>query len=357
MKTFHLDSSFSNGLGNRILTNNEITEGGSYLLKQLTQTLPQVYMQDYQYTWTIANLREQMQAGYVPLTGGISGSTQKLESYFIESYGEAVEIPAEAGDIPTVTTSIDNDEHAVFLYGVKTKMGWQEEMVDSDNILPMEGKSRFDTMAAEISLRQRVHKTLCYGSPNRNVGGLFNDPNITPVSSGAYNPNTATYQEHVDFFVDTCLDLMGANRQKRGVEYIFVPLKVWGKLIQTKNSGTDTTARQAIIDDLNQSKDTPMGRGVGLKDILPCTECEASLLEENNVRPASTNEDRYLFLPPINSDPLQPVMQRLGNPMGFVAPQFNMDKMCYETLFYVQTSETIIHLPHYIRYVDAPRVV
>ncbi len=312
----------------------DVANAGSFLERELLQRLPRVYEKRYASLWAEEGM-------YLPIGGSLEEYTETIEAEILETVGEAEEYSDMSGDIPVVSSSITTENFNVHIFAVAT----------SHSILKLKAAQKagrnvqnIDLVAVDRALRQRVHKVTVFGDKKRGSEGFFNNSKV-PTTASSYNPNTSTWQDDLDFCADTITAIADRNELTESTAWLGVSNKLrtkWGTTYQTGDSGKSVL--EAIMENFG------VGNGGTLKGIVPLNECRADLLEKFGVHPIGTNKDRVVFLPE-NED----VAERLGDSPQYMPPQ--LVDMNYRTVFFHRTSETMIHYPDAMEYVDIAKIV
>lgn len=315
--------------------NSEITAAGSFLERELLQKLPQVYERRYAQLWA-----EDGQA--ITVTGSLDGYAEQIEAELMNSVGEAKEYSDGSTDIPIASSSITTENFNVHIFSMAT-----QHSIFKLRAAQQAGRSieMVDTNAAVRALRQKVNDVLIFGDTKRGSTGFMNDPNVPLTPSGGYDPNTATWQDHIDFFAGVMTDVADRNFLTDNISTIYIPNKLMSKLATTYQTGdSGKSAIEAIVDNFGQAM------GGSFQGFRVVNETRALLLERFGVRPTGTNEDRIVFAPS-SAD----VVDRLGDAPETMPTQF-VD-MHFRTVHFMRTSECMIHYPESMQYVDIPQVV
>jgi hypothetical protein len=313
------------------LNTNTVFEAAQFLEGELEQRLPQVYEQQYAPLWAEAAL-------YIPEATPLEiGSTSVVEEIF-EAVGQAAEIEDLTTDVPVVTAAVGETSYNVHNYAI----AYQYSILQLARMMKS-GRSDFNmrqARAVDRALRQSVHELLVFGSAKRGSTGLLNDANI-PTSAPAYNPNTATFQQHVNFFTEQLTNVKINNQLAAGTNWVLTSYPHVQKLKSTYQSNdSGLTAYEAIM---------KLHGDDGLQGIIGVNECRADLLEQFGVNTVGDDLDKMVFLP---EDDM--VISHARYAPSFLPPQPN--KMQFDVWAYMGCSELIIHAPQEMRYVDIPTV-
>jgi hypothetical protein len=311
----------------------DIANAGSFLERELLQRLPRVYEKRYASLWAEEGM-------YLIIGGSLEEYAETIEAEILETVGEAEEYSDMSGDIPVVSSSITTENFNVHIFAVAT----------SHSILKLSASQKagrnvqaIDLVAVDRALRQKVHKVAVFGDKKRGSEGFFNNSKV-PTTASSYNPNTATWQDHLDFYADTMAAIADRNELTESTAWILLPNKLRSKLGTTyQNGDSGKSVLEAIMENFGTS-----GGGT-LKGIVRLNESRADILERFGVHPVGTNKDRIVFVPE-NED----VVERLGDSPQYMPPQ--LVDMNYKTVFFHRTSETMVHYPDAMEYVDVARV-
>ena len=114
------------------------------------------------------------------------------------------------------------------------------------------------------------------------------------------------------------------------------------------------TRLYSILTRTRQSGDSSMSVMQALKADYPdivferYNECSARLLEAFEVQPQGTGLDRIIFCPVLNNNQVD----RLADAPNTMPSQWK--DMTYRTVFYMRSSQTMIHSPASFYYYDIP---
>lgn len=310
------------------IVQDDISTGGSFLNRQLLQTLPKVYELEYAPLWTLqGNLS-------IPIAGNLAGYTEKVEEMQYEAKGEVKEYVDATADIPTLKSAYGSVTYNVHQFTLASEYTLQE--LAAFEMQPQ--KLQKDLAHIDFKLRHAVHSLLCFGSAKRQSTGLFNDA-LVPLQTGGYDPAAGgvTYQQHLDFFGDIISTIEDSNEMTTRVGTIKIPNKLYSVLVRTRQTND---SGQSVMSALRQ--DYPEIR------FERVNECRANLLERNGVQPVGTGLDRIVFCPVMDNSQ----MDRLADAPNVMPSQWK--DMSYRTVFYMRSTQTMIHMPKSFYYFDIP---
>lgn len=308
-----------------VMRNDDIGAGGSYFTRALLQTLPTIYSLDYPELWALDK-------NYIPVAGNLAGYAETIEEVQYEKRGEAKEYIDNTTDIPTLTTAYSSKRYNVHMFTIALEYSLQQ--LAAAQIHPQ--KMQKELQEAEQELRRLNHFLLLFGSQERQSTGLFNDPDI-PVDSGAYNPATATWQEHINFFADQISGIEDANNLSVRVGDIKITNKLYSTLVRTRQSNDSGMSAMAAI--MQDYPDVKFHR---------VNESRSSILEQFGVKSPLTGEDRIVFCPVMSNNQ----MDRLADAPDHTPPRWQ--DMTYRTVLFHRSSQLMIHKPGSFRYYDYP---
>lgn len=314
------------------LNANSIATAGHFLEGELEQRLPQIYEQQYAVLWAEAGM-------FLPMPGVLDEGTTEVVEEIFEAVGKAAEFGDLSQDIPTVQASIGETAFNVHSFALAYEYSILQlaRMAKSGRTDLNMKKAR----AVDRGLRQRIHDLLVFGSSKRGSTGLFNNA-LVPVVAPAYNPNTATFQQHVNFFTDQLTSIMIGNQLSAGTDWILTSYAHVQKLKSTYQSNdSGLTAYEAIM---------KMHGEDGLKGIKGVNEASANLLELYGVTNPGDDLDRMIFMPEDDQ-----VINHLRYAPSFLPPE--RTKMNFSVTAYIGCSELIISAPNEMRYVNVPTTV
>lgn len=313
-----------------MIRDSDIESGGSYLTRALLQTLPKVYEVSYADLWTIEG------ANAVPVAGNLAGYTTKVEELQYEAKGEVKEYVDNTSDIPTLKSAYQSSSYNVHTFHLASEYSLFE--LAAMEVQPQ--KMTKDLSNIDLRLRQAVHALMCFGSEKRASTGLFNDAGV-PLQTGGYDPAAGgvTWQEHIDFFSDIITTVEDSNNlaTTSRIGSIKIPNKLYSLLARTRQAGDSSmSVMQALREDYPSLSFERQN------------ECRAFFLERYGVQAPGTNLDRIVFCPVNNNSQ----MDRLADAPNRMPSQWK--DMTYRTVFYVRSSELMIHQPGSFYYFDIP---
>lgn len=312
----------------------DVNSAGVYLSRQLEMVIPTLFEKKYPALWAAEGKYHNAQAN-------LGKSKTSIIERIIEQRGEALPLTEFNTDYPGVEVGISETSFKVqdFVTSVpySLKELWASEETDTD-IVGLKLRTAYDVM------QERIHRNAVFGNPRYSQSGLFSNPSVSNVIS-PYNPNTATWQQHLDFFAQQLSDIADVNNNTANVGSILIPPKLRFKLASIyQNGDSGATVMQALMDNFGTQS------GGFLTGIFPCNECRASELEREGVNIAGSNLDRVVFIP----EDLK-FASRHFYPVFTSEPQLR--DMHYRIFLIQGSSEMVIHYPKEIRYVSFTRVI
>ena len=304
----------------------DIASAGSYLSRQLEQTLPKVYSKRYAKLW--AQEGQYLQSSPT-LEEGITAITEEV----METVGEAAELADISSDVPTITSAIAETQFNVHIFAA----GYQYTVLEL-NAAQRANKniSTTRTLGVDRALRQKEHELLVFGNKKRGSVGLFNNPDV-PVDASGYDPNNANFGDTIDYISSLIAGVQNRNNLTSDVATILISNKLshkWTTLVQTN---TGLSVKQFISDNYPLIK-----FGV-------VNECNSTFLEKYGIRPVGSNEDLVMVLPDDED-----AVQRLYFPPSYMPPQ--LYGLTYKVISYCGSSQTIWHYPDAAVYSLVPSV-
>lgn len=308
----------------------DIEAGGSFLTRALLQTLPTVYELSYAPLWTLEGELA------VPVAGNLAGFTEKVEEIMYQAKGDVKEYVDHTSDIPTLQSAYESTSFNVHTFAIASEYSLQQ--LAAYEVQPQ--KLSKDLAAIDKNLRQSVHRLLVFGSQKRGSTGIMNDPNIPLIAGTGYDPAGATattWQEHIDFFSDIICQIEDNNELTTRIGSVKIPNKLYAQLTRTRQAGDSSMSVMQAL-----RADYPNVRFERLN------ECRANLLEQYGAKAVGSNEDRIVFCPVMDNSQ----MDRLADAPNVMPSQWK--DLTYRTVFYVRSSQTMIHQPKSFAYVDVP---
>lgn len=310
------------------LDTSDIQNAGSFLSRELEQRLPGVYSKKYANLWA-------EEGQYIPVGGTVEEGATSVVEEIMEEVGLAAEMTDLADDVPIVSVSVAEGKFNIhtFILGYTYSVLQLKAMAKSGRNLNVR-----KVIATDRGLRQKVHETLVFGDLKRGSKGFFNNPNV-PTASSSYDPNTSSFQDDIDFVAKYMEATESRNILQERTAFILVPNKLKYTWIKKFNTQGTQNVMQNILESFGTAN------GGSLRGIYSVNECNAQLLEQFGVKTAGTDEDRVVFIPE-SSD----VVERLASAPSYMPPQ--LVGLNYKVCAYVSTSETIVHYPDAMSYVD-----
>jgi hypothetical protein len=311
-----------------------INQAANFFSRELEQKLPKIWEQQYANLWAENGL-------YLPAPSVLEEGTTSISEEVMESVGRAQEISDLTDDIPTVSVSIAEAQFKVHHFALAYHYSILE--------LAREAKAGRSLQTQRIKavdrgLRQRVNDLLLFGDKKRGSQGLYNLNGI-PLSATAYNPNTATWVQHIDFFVNLLGGVQDRNQLSAGISYVMTSYKHTLKLKTTYQSNdSGKTAYDAIMDIFGTQA------GGTLKGIIGVNESKAAILEAKGIKAAGTNLDRIVCMPQDSE-----VLSYARFAPNYLEPERR--SMNFKVAAYVGCSELIVHEPEAMQYADIPTVL
>lgn len=311
----------------------DINTAGMFLRRELEQKLPKVYEKKYTNLWADQGL-------YLPASPTLELGTEFITEEILESVGRADEVTEIAMDGNTVSVSASEARFNVHVFRANYNYSVLKLHAAQKAGKDINGRH---AAAADRAIRQRVHDLAVFGSAKRQSAGLFNNP-LVPVEATAYNANTATFQQHVDFVANICSTVEDRNALTSSIGYLFVPNKLLYKWKQTYQTNAGNTVYEALMNNFGEQN------GGTIKQIVGVNECRVSELIANGVLAPGATTDRVVFM---SADP--DVVERIYYPPITMPPQ--LYDMNYRVITFMATSQTIMHLPEANAYVNIPQVL
>ncbi|MGV2830607.1 major capsid family protein [Myxosarcina sp. GI1(2024)] len=312
----------------------DITNAGNFLSRELEQRLPQVYSRKYAKLWA-------EEGTYLPARPGLEDGATTVVEEIMEGVGQAKEYSPGSDNVPMVSTSIAEANFNIH----KFTLGYSYS-IDELAAAAKAGRNINLMKAAKVDqgLRQAVHQMLIFGTAKRNSYGLFNNPNV-PVVDSSFDADAGgtSFQDHIDFVSLHLESAETRNNFTESIAWIMVPNKLKYIWASKFNSNGTQSVMSAIMESFGVQS------GGNLRGIIPIQETHSALLEQFGVKAAGTNDDRLVFIPN-NAD----VVERLMDAPDYLPPQLSGFE--YKVFASLRSSETIIHYPDAMTYVDIPKV-
>jgi hypothetical protein len=278
---------------------------------------------------------------YHKASATLERGTASVTEQIIEGRGEALPLTDYNTDFPTNQVAINEASFKVIDFVTRINYTilelWAAEKAGKD-IVSLRLNQAYKTM------QERMHRHAVFGNTRYNHTGLFGSAAVTNVIS-AYNPNTATWQQDLDFFRTQLSDLADSINNTAQTGYIMIPPKLRFKLASTYQTGdSGATVMQALMDNFGTAN------GGFLKGIIGANECRAVELEREGINAAGANLDRIVFIPDSED-----YSERLYYPVFVTAPEIK--DLQWQIILVQGTTEQIFHLPKEARYVSVTKML
>lgn len=315
------------------LDNSDIVEAGNFLERELLITMPTTYQRKYAPLWST-------DPNYISISGILDRHVGDIEAEIIEEVGKAGVYVDGSDDIPIVSTSITTEKFRINSFAVGIQYSLFE--LDAQRVSGRNVQLRKQN-AAMRALRQREHESLVFGDSKYDYRGLLNDKNVPTIAS-SFDFNTATWKEMIDFFTEHLTAVEDTNNLTTGIGWIELTNKLHRKISTTyQNGDSGVSVAEAIM------KTYGVANGGTLQGFKKINEVRPDLLEEAKVHAAGSDLERIVFLP-VDVD----AVDRLASIPMFLPPE--RKGAFYETIFILSTTETMVHYPASLRYVDVAKV-
>ena len=312
----------------------DVNSAGIYLSRELEHRLPKLYEKKYPQYWAAEGMFHKSSA---TLEQGAASVTEQI----IEGRGEALPLTDYNTDFPTNQVAINETYFKVIDFVTRINYTilelWAAEKAGKD-IVSLRLNQAYKTM------QERIHRHAVFGNARYNHQGLFSSSLVTNTIS-AYNPNTSTWQQDLDFFRSAMSDLADSVNNTAQTGYVLIPPKLRFKLASTYQTGdSGATVLAALMENFG------VANGGFLKGIIGANECRAVELEREGVNAAGSNLDRIMFIPDSED-----YAERLYYPVFQTAPE--LKDLQYQVILVQGTSEIIFHLPKEARYYSFTRML
>jgi hypothetical protein len=317
-----------------------INKAFAHFNRQLELILPGVYEQQYASLWAEEGM-------YLPPATPLEMGVTSIVERIYEGVGEGVEISDLSDDIPMVSVTQQetsfNVHHFALSYGY-TIMQLAREAKAGTSLNPRQIEK------VDRGLRQMVHNQLLFGvaaAGKRNARGskgLYNNP-LVPISATTYNPNTATWQQHIDFIMARVTEVEIRNQLASGVRRILTDKRHLLKLSTTYQSGdSGKSVMTALTEILKMSNPNFEG-------IYAVNESSHDVLLSFGVNTVPANRTTRMILMPDDQNVIS---------YGRIAPDYLEPErrgVSFKVAAISGCSELIIHAPNELGYVDFPEAL
>lgn len=317
------------------------TVGGSYLYRSLQQALPGVLKKRY---------RKLMfeDGSVVPTMPDLQVGARELIRDRISEYGEAAILGADAGDIPVVEVSVDEDSYRVVMIVGSFSFSFSDEMAAQqatrNGVSYNVRTARME--AASRVIAEKVNAFAAFGDSKLSITGFVNNANVT-LNNSSFDPyaSTTTADDLADFILEEMESIATSTNNVEFPTDLLVPVAFYYKLTRTRIPDTSMNVLQYIM---NVQGDRSVA---AIQRIRALPELASATLEANGVQATSTNKDRFILYPLDDS-----VVSRHNKPTGMVPEDYVHRKgLIINYPMYQLTSQTMIEFPGALRYTDVTK--
>lgn len=289
----------------------------------------------------------------IPTVGDLPPGKDEVGAIFMGTNmgEEAILLAPGAADIPLTPVSLTTDKVPVVMAAKGYSVQWQEARTqDERGIRNIIENRKIDIVRFEIA--KRLNRYAAIGEPVLGHTGLYNNPNVSPVTS-SFNPNTATYDQWVTFLIDTILSAGVSSDGETVLEPTTVlmsqRMRVLASRIMNPLNG-NVSALDAASEQL--------GIDIGARNnyFIRSPFSSAAILEKYRVFTPGTNKDRlviYTKSDAVLSRRIESSVAQLVDE-AFLAPTQGLTRIF--PMFSSSTSTTI-HDPAGVKYVDVVAAV
>ena len=296
-------------------------QAGNFLGRQLEQKLPKLYEKKFPRKWAY-------EGAYLPAIPDLEMGAETLVEETITETGEASIYSDLTDDIATAEIVTEEfDFRAVCVvscikYSVLQLLKAQKAGRDI----------RTRKLGAGMrSIAERIHRLAVFGSAKHGMQGMFNSRNI-PKDISSYDPNTATFDDHLDFAVDNMTRVENDSNNTEGVRTIMLPTNVRKQWAKSRTGGTSDSVIKYLFENFGTQA------GGTLQNIVTINEARSDQLEQQGVLTPGSNQDLIFFS---SQDPES--LERHFYPIDQLEPQLH--GMTYKVYMFGGTSEMVDHYP------------
>jgi len=311
-----------------------ITNYADFLNRQLEQKLPGILMRKYP-GLPFAN------GQFLPATADLAIGAQTMSREVMEQFGEAVIYSNSTSDLPTITTTIDERGYraVTFVSGVK----WTFDELEKASFANVDVVSRRTQFIPRV-FDEAIQKFILAGSEKHGITGFFNNPQV-PSEDSAFNPNTATAADFLEFFYQILSETPDRTNLVGGTAIVLVPLRFRQRMAQLFLTGTSVSVLEKVLEVYGPST------GGTLRQIVAINEMKSDVLESYGIYPSGTNKDLIMLAP---VDPS--ACRRMFNARRPLPLEGPVDTV-YKQYYLQSTSEPMFDYPLEFQYITTTKML
>lgn len=286
----------------------------------------------------------------IPTVADLPAGRDEVNSVFLDGGlgEEAILLAPGAADIPLTALTLGNEKIPVAMAAKGYSLGWQQKRgMDALNLTQTFSDLSIDLVRKEIA--KRLNRFAAIGEPVLGQTGLYTNSKVS-VTNSSFNPNSATFDQWVEFLVTTILNagLSADGETIMQPTTVLMPPKMMVKA-QSVTNATDTKT-SAI-----QAAGQRLGINIGADYFVRSPYGASAILEKYSAMPSGTNKDRIVVY--AKSDTV--LSRRVENPIAqlvdedFLAPTQGLTRIFP---FFSCSSATQIHDPAGVKYIDVTKV-
>ncbi|MBW4422490.1 MAG: DUF2184 domain-containing protein [Myxacorys californica WJT36-NPBG1] len=295
---------------------------GAILKRWLEQKLPGVLEKRYR--------QLQFENGsLVPTMADLQPGAATLVQEQMEVVGEAAIVADEAFDIPLADVGAEEVQFKIIAVFSGFHFTFRQMQAAQFSNVPLSDKKAF---AARRAIAEKMNKIAAFGAAKYDCTGFLNNPDV-PVNSSSFNPETATADDVIEWFIDEIVSIESNTELTESPTVALVTPELHGILMKKRVGDSNLNIKQYILGNTD------------LTDIRKVTELKSATLEANGVQAAATNKDRILLYP------LDPEIVERHIEMTKPLPEEYRNAK-YITPMYACTSPVIWNFPKAARSID-----
>lgn len=251
--------------------------GGTFLSRKLEQLLPGVKTKRYA-ALTFEN------GALVPTMADLESGAVEIVAQMMNEVGSAAILGSDAFDLPVVDVSVEEDRYKILMVGAGFSYTFDEERKAEKGNFPI---NNYRMMAARRAIAETHERLAAFGDVNAAITGVLNNASVT-LNNSSFNPNTATPDELINYFVDEVSAMYAASNSVEMASMALVGTKLQFKLLRRLGETSDTVYSY-IIKALSAS---------GLNFSIKAHRfCDSANLERFGLQAGGTNKDRIAWYP------------------------------------------------------------
>jgi len=280
----------------------------------------------------------------VPIAFNLAPGAESVSVDEITARGEAGLLGSDSSDIPLVQIAVSKTQAPVVMAVAGYSIGFK-----SDRAYGFSGKSAMITersvMAVRRAIDERLNFFIAYGEPSLGIRGFYNNAGVTPIAS-PFDPNVATYETLVTFFVNLVLSMGLTTFSQSFPTDIIISRRLLIRLANTRSTTQTTMSALEAVQGAIRAIDGYQGVTLRARP-----ESDSAILTQRAVTGVPANRDRIVVY---RRDPmvLEAQMESAVAQMMPAKYMYADPKMAMNYPMFACCSAPQIYDPQSVSYVD-----